>query len=55
MWKSIELQRSFSEKMVKMARTNANHFESFDDEGAADIANHKIIMTEENGPCYVFK
>ena len=26
-----------------------------DDEGAADIANHKIIMTEENGPCYVFK
>ena len=52
-WRSIELQRHFGEMFVKMARANANTFDS--KESSLDINNYDVIMTANKGPVYVFK
>lgn len=54
-WESIDLQRHFSELLVKMSRANPNTYGDFMAEAAHDINQYDVIIHEGYGPVHVFK
>lgn len=55
-WESINLQKQFSEFIVKLSRENPNRFADFDAEVAVDIMNYNMIFTENHQSwVYVFE
>uniref|UniRef100_A0A7S3CJB2 folate gamma-glutamyl hydrolase n=1 Tax=Strombidium rassoulzadegani TaxID=1082188 RepID=A0A7S3CJB2_9SPIT len=53
-WESIQQNRHFADKLVKMARQNGNSFEDFEELQSLLVSNHPFFNTKEEEGIFVF-